>query len=254
MERYIHPDAKIGKNCEIGPFTVIHESAVIGDECRIGSHVVIYPGTNIGRGVRIDDHTVIGKLPMKAKMSAITKEKKLEPAIIGDHAIIGTSVTIYAGCRIGRNVLVADYASVREDCIIGDGTIIGRGVTVENRVTIGRFCKIETEAYITALSEIGDYCFVSPEVTFTNDNFMGRTKDRFKYHKGVTMKRGARVGANATILPGLIIEEDGVVAAGSVVTRNVPAGVIVMGSPARYFRDVPEEQLLKNQDFFIDEK
>ncbi len=254
MDRYIHPEAKIGKNCEIGPFTVIYENAVIGDESKIGSHVVIYPGTNIGSGVRIDDHAVIGKMPMKAKMSAITKDKKLDPAIIEDLAIIGTSAIIYAGSKIGKNVLVADFASVREDCIIGEGTIIGRGVTIENKVTIGKYCKIETEAYITALSEIGDYCFVSPEVTFTNDNFMGRTKERFKYHKGITMKKGARVGANATILPGIIIDEDGVVAAGSVVTRNVPAKVIVMGSPAKYFKDVPKEQLLENQDFYIGEK
>jgi acetyltransferase-like isoleucine patch superfamily enzyme len=130
---------------------------------------------------------------------------------------------------------------------IGEYTIVGRGVTVENKVTIGKRCKLETEAYITALSEIGDYCFIAPEVTFTNDNFMARTKERFKYHKGVTMKTGARIGANVTVLPGVTIEDDALVAAGSVVTRNVPARKIVLGSPARVWRDVPVEQLLENQ-------
>jgi len=106
---------------------------------------------------------------------------------------------------------------------------------------------VETEAYVTALSEIGDFCFIAPEVTFTNDNFLGRTKDRFKYHKGVTMKKGARIGANVTVLPGITINEDALVAAGSVVTRDVPARKIVLGSPARVWRDVPTEELLENQ-------
>ena len=120
-------------------------------------------------------------------------------------------------------------------------------MTVENKVKIGKRCKIETEAYITALSEIEDGCFIAPEVSFTNDNFLGRTKDRFKYHKGVTLRRGARVGANATFLPGVTVGPDALVAAGSVVTRDVPAGKIVLGAPAKPFRDVPADQLLDNQ-------
>jgi len=130
---------------------------------------------------------------------------------------------------------------------IGELTIVGRGVAVENRVKIGPRCKIETGAYVTAISEIGAGCFIAPMVTFTNDNFMGRTKERFKYHKGVTLKDGARVGANSTILPGIVLGEDAVVAAGSVVTRDVPARKIALGSPARVWREVPEDQLLENQ-------
>jgi len=117
-------------------------------------------------------------------------------------------------------------------------------------VKIGKKCKIETEAYITALSTIEDYCFIAPEVTFTNDNFLGRTKDRFKYHKGVTLKRGARVGANTTFLPGITVGEDALVAAGAVVTKDVPPRKIVVGVPARVWKDVPPEQLLENQDYY----
>jgi len=184
---------------------------------------------------------------MKAALSAITEEQQLPPCVIGDDVIVGTSVVIYRGCKLNKSVMVADLASVRENAEIGELTIVGRGVTVENKVRIGKRCKLETEAYITALSEIEDGCFIAPEVTFTNDNFLGRTKDRFKYHKGVTMKRGARIGANVTVLPGITIHEDALVAAGSVVTKDVPAKKIVMGTPARVIRDVPTEQLLDNQ-------
>jgi acetyltransferase-like isoleucine patch superfamily enzyme len=86
----------------------------------------------------------------------------------------------------------------------------------------------------------------------TNDNFMGRTEERFKHTKGAHIKRGGRIGANSTILPGLVVGEDGVVAAGSVVTRDVPAYKTVLGAPAKEFRDTPEEQLLKHAPHWKD--
>jgi UDP-2-acetamido-3-amino-2,3-dideoxy-glucuronate N-acetyltransferase len=247
MEAFIHPSAQIGNGTQWGFNTVISPNVIVGSNCRIGHGVTIHDDTVIGDNVRIDDHAVIGKLPMKAALSAITKDQSLTACEIADHCLIGALTILYRGCRLGSNVMVADLASIREEVEIGDYTIIGRGVTVENKVRIGKRCKIETEAYVTALSEIEDNCFVAPEVSFTNDNFLGRTRERFKFHRGVTLKRGARVGANATFLPGVCVGLDALVAAGSVVTRDVPARKIVCGAPARVLRDVPEEQLLENQ-------
>jgi acetyltransferase-like isoleucine patch superfamily enzyme len=243
----IHPSSSIAEGTRLGYHCVVEENVSIGKNCKIGHGVVIHADTVIGDDVRIDDNSVIGKLPMKAALSAITKEQTLPPCEIESGVLVGALAVIYRGCKIKTKVMIADMASVREDVEIGDFTIIGRGVTVENKVKIGKRCKIETEAYITALSEIEDGCFIAPEVSFTNDNFLGRTKDRFKYHKGVTIKRGARVGANATFLPGITVGADALVAAGSVVTRDVPAGKIVVGSPAKLMRDVPADQLLDNQ-------
>jgi hypothetical protein len=120
-------------------------------------------------------------------------------------------------------------------------------VTVENFCKIGRFCKLESECYITAYSELEDRVFVAPGVVTSNDNYVGRTAERFKHFKGVTVRRGGRIGAGAVLLPGITVGEDGLVAAGSVVTRDVPARTLVMGSPAKPLRDVPVEQLLENQ-------
>lgn len=124
---------------------------------------------------------------------------------------------------------------------------VGRGVTIENLTKIGKKCKLETGCYITVYSEIEDYCFIAPNVTTSNDNFLGRTEERFKHFKGVTVRRGGRIGAGAVILPGIEIGADAVVAAGSVVTKNVPPQKIVLGMPAKIFRDTPSEQLLENQ-------
>ncbi|OAO77004.1 Acetyltransferase [Anoxybacillus flavithermus] len=81
----------------------------------------------------------------------------------------------------------------------------------------------------------------------TNDNYLARSQERFGKFKGVTVKTGGRIGANAIILPGKVIEEDGTVGAGSVVTKDVKERELVVGVPAKKLRDVSEDQLLKNQ-------
>jgi hypothetical protein len=142
--------------------------------------------------------------------------------------------------------LIADLATIRENVSMGDLNIVGRNVSVENFVKIGNRNKFETNSYITAYSEIGDYCFVAPCTATSNDNYMARDKERFNHFKGITMESGSRIGVNATILPGKVLHSDAVVAAGAVVTRDVPAKTIVVGNPAKAFREVPESQLLEN--------
>lgn len=167
--------------------------------------------------------------------------------MIGEGCLIGTGVVIYAGATLGPRVLVADLATIREEVEIGEGTIVGRGVAVENKCRVGRFCKLETNAYVTAFSTLEDRVFVAPGVVTTNDNFVGRTQERFKHFKGVTVRKGGRIGANATILPGVTVAEDTLVAAGSLVTRDTAPRRVVAGVPARDFREVPTEQWLEHQ-------
>lgn len=243
----VHPSASIGEGTSFGEFCVIGEGVRIGAGCKIGNHVVIHPDTIVGDTVRIDDHASLGKRPMKAANSATTKEQDLPPLEVGELSIVGTGVVLYRGAKIEGKVLMADLATVRENVTIGRGTIVGRGVTVENFCTVGRFCKLESECYITAYSTLEDRVFIAPGVVTSNDNYVGRTAERFKHFKGVTVKKGARVGAGTVTLPGVVIGEDALVAAGSVVTADVPARKIVLGTPARVWRDVPVEQLLENQ-------
>jgi UDP-3-O-[3-hydroxymyristoyl] glucosamine N-acyltransferase len=249
MTNKISESATLGANLRIGEFCRIGDGVTLGDDCEIGNRVVIHDGCRIGDAVRIDDGAVIGKLPMRAANTAVTKDQQLPPTLIGDNCIVGTNTVVYRGCEIGRKVLIADLATVRENVSIGDFTIVGRGVAVENYCTIGRYVKLETNVYITAYSELEDRVFVAPGVVTSNDNFIGRTEERFKHFKGVTVKIGARIGVNATILPGVTVFEDALVAAGALVTKDVPAGKIVAGIPAKVFRDVPDEQLLKNQNW-----
>jgi len=247
----ISSKANIGVNVTFGEYPVVEDDVVIGDKVTVGHHVIIHSGVRIGDGCVINDGAILGKRPGKASLSATTGDpREYPPLSIGKAVTVGAGCILYVGAEIGDMVFFGDLATVREDVKIGEYSIIGRGATVENKVTIGRKCKIETEAYITAFSIIEDYCFIAPCVAFTNDNFLGRTEERKKHFGGPTLKRGARIGANATILPNLVIGEDSVVAAGSVVTKDVPARMIVLGSPAKVLRPVPEEQLIANQIFF----
>jgi UDP-3-O-[3-hydroxymyristoyl] glucosamine N-acyltransferase len=243
----VHPSAEIGANVKIGERVVIGANVKIGSGCVIGHQVVIHDDTKVGNDVRIDDHATLGKHPMKAANSATTKEQQLPPLTVGDLSIVGTGVVLYRGAQIDGKVLMADLCTIRENVTIGRGTIVGRGVTVENFCSVGRYCKLESECYITAYSTLEDRVFVAPGVVTSNDNFVGRTAERFKHFKGVTVKKGGRIGAGSVLLPGITVEEDGLVAAGSVVTRDVPRRTIVMGSPAKPWREVPAEQWLENQ-------
>lgn len=242
----IHETARIGSGTTLGYNVIIEEEVEIGKWCQIGNGVIIHAKTKIGDNVRVDDCSTLGKKPLKAVMSIFKSEDAEGGAIIGDNTLIGAHSIVFAGAIIGKNVLIADHASIRNNSSIGDYTIIGRNVTVENKCHIGRFCKIETDVYIASISSIEDYCFVGPGVIFTNDNYLGRTEERFKHMKGAILRKGARVGAGSILLPGIELGEDCFIAAGSIVTRDAPARMLLMGRPAKPIREVDPAQLLEN--------
>jgi len=244
MSTYISESADIGSNVQLGHNVVIHSDVVIKEDVTLGDNVVVHPGTYIGRGCQCGDNSVLGKTPVSAASSTLKVEDGLDPLMIGDECRIGTGAILYAGAKIGESTLIADTAQVREHCQIGRQVIIGRNVTVENRTTIGEGTKLQTGAYITALSTIGRYVFIAPMVATTNDNFMGRTEDRFRHRRGPTVEDYARIGGNAVLLPGVCVGKEAVVAAGAVVTKDVPPYKVVMGVPARITGDVPLEQVI----------
>jgi UDP-2-acetamido-3-amino-2,3-dideoxy-glucuronate N-acetyltransferase len=211
----------------------------------VGQHVVIYPGTVIGDGCKLLDHAVVGKQPTLSPRSTASREE-LPPLELGPGTIVSTGAVVFAGTTLGARVTVGDQACVRERCGIGDDVVIGRGSLIENDTTIGALTKIQAHAYITAYSTLEDDVFIAPCVATTNDNFMGRTEERFEHVKGPTIRRGARIGGASVLLPGIEIGEEAFVGAGAVVTRDVPPRAVVVGNPARQIREVAEEELLES--------
>jgi acetyltransferase-like isoleucine patch superfamily enzyme len=204
---------------------------------------IVYEGTVLGEGVKVLENAVVGKQPTLSPRST-AKREPLPPTVIGAGTIVSTGAIVFAGSSIGERVVLGDQSCVRERVAIGDDVVVGRGSLVENDTTIGAMTKIQADAYITAYSTLEEHVFIAPCVVTTNDNWMGRTEKRFGNIKGPTIRRGARIGGGAIICPAIEIGEDAFVGAGAVVTKDVPPRVVVVGSPARVLRDVPEDELL----------
>jgi acetyltransferase-like isoleucine patch superfamily enzyme len=205
---------------------------------------VVHPGTVLGEGVKVLEHAVVGKQPSLSPRST-AKREPLPPAVIGDGTIVSTGAIVFAGSRIGARVILGDQSCVRERVTIGDDVVLGRGSLIENDTTVGALTKIQADAYITAYSTLEERVFIAPCVVTTNDNLMGRTERRHELIAGPTIRRGARVGGGAILCPGIEIGEEAFVGAGAVVTRDVPPRKVVVGSPARVLRDVPDDELLE---------
>jgi len=146
---------------------------------------------------------------------------------------------------LGENVIVRDFVNLY-GCQIGDNSKVGTFVEIQKGVTIGKNCKISSHTFICEGVTIEDDVFIGHNVSFINDRYPRSTTDgRLQTEadwsvEGTVIKRGASIGTSVTILCGVVIGEDAIVGAGSVVTRDVPPRTIVAGNPARMLKPVPD--------------
>lgn len=133
---------------------------------------------------------------------------------------IGSNSNIWQFTVVAAGATIGTHCNVCSHCFIEGGAIIGNNVTIKNGVFVWDGIQIE------------DDVFVGPNVTFTNDNAPKSKNKNFKLETTI-IKKGASIGANATILPGITIGENAMVGAGSVVTKNVLPNVTVKGNPAK---------------------
>lgn len=234
----IHPSAIIsdkaiiGDNVDIGAYAIIGE-AKIGDGTHIHPHVIIADGIEIGRAVEVFPGAFLGKEPKGA--GAVARKPEFVKRIqIDDECSIGPNVVIYYDVDIGSNTLLGDGASIREKCKIGSKCIISRYVTVNYETTIGDRTKIMDSTHITGRATIGNDVFISTLVGTTNDNHIHKAYG--EHIQGPIIENKVIIGVGASLLPNIRLGENCVVAAGAVVTKNVDAGTLVAGIPARFVR------------------
>jgi len=228
---------------ERAPGLLLADGAELPDDVEIGGNVVVHAGTVIGVAATLQDAVVLGKPLALGKRSTAAREPP-PPAVIGAGATICAGAVVVAGARVGAGAIVGDQAHVRERSEIGEDTVIGRASAVDNDVTIGARVRIQTGCYITAFSTIEADVFVAPGVTLTNDDTMARHGPDIAL-RGAVLRRACRIGGGAVLVPGVEVGEEAFVAAGAVVTRDVPPRAVVMGVPARQVREVPEADLLE---------
>jgi len=242
MGGYMSESAKLGRNCVLGHNVVILDNVQIRDNVYIGHNVVIHEETIIGSNVHIDDSCIIGKLPRSGVSSKRKILSDLPPLEIGDSSVISANVILYRGVIVGKEVLIGDLASIREQTEIGDKAIIGRLVVMEPMTRIGQRVRVAAGTHLTTNMIIEDDVFMGTEVSSANDNTMG--KGTAVVYKGAHIKRGARIGSNSTLMPGIVIGEEAVVAAGTVVNRDVPDGKVIAGASPRIVCDAKKLDFL----------
>jgi acetyltransferase-like isoleucine patch superfamily enzyme len=198
----------------------------------------IYGKSKIGEDTFLADNVIIG-YPGKGETDLL-KEKKfesLEGATVGNNCILRDFGIVYSRVTLGDNITTGHHYLIRENTTIGSSTLIGSGVIIEDDCIIGKNVSLQSNVYIPTGCIIEDNVFMGPNVVLTNDKRMARGECKLE---AVTIKFGARVGANATILPGLVVGRDSIIGAGSVVTKDVPDFTIVVGVPANPIGKVPE--------------
>ncbi len=236
--------AEIAEECSIGPGSRLVGYVKADRLVRIDSNVVLYGPAEIGESSYIGSNCVLGH-PTRHELSKILESGSSElKSFEGKILTIGRGCRIRAGCIIYSDVTVGDNvefghnAIVRENVRIGGNSRIGTDVVIDGSCNIGRRVSIQTGVYLCLHSNVEDYVFLGPYCVFTNDKYAMQKKVKLV---GPTVRRGASIGANATLMAGITVGEGAVVGAGSVVTRDIPRRSVCYGIPARRRKKVPEK-------------
>jgi acetyltransferase-like isoleucine patch superfamily enzyme len=189
-------------------------------------------GVELGEGAVIGDYVVLG-------MPGVGVDPATNPLRVGNRSCIRSHSVLYAGSVIGSDFQTGHGVLVRESCTFGDHVSIGSHTVIEHHVTMGDRVRVHSNAFIPELSVLEDDAWVGPNAVLTNARYplSPSAKDRLD---GPRLRVGAKIGANVTLLPGVVVGRNSLVGAGSVVTRDVPDDAIVVGNPARVIGTVSE--------------
>jgi acetyltransferase-like isoleucine patch superfamily enzyme len=166
---------------------------------------------------------------------------------------VSNYLSVAPDVKLGKDVKLSPFVNLY-GCEIGDETKIGAFVEIQKRASVGKRCKISSHTFVCEGVTIEDHVFVGHGVTFVNDSYPRATTPTgdlqtaadWKVERTL-VKKGASIGSGATILANLVIGEQAIVGAGSVVTRDVPAHAIVAGNPARVLRQITPNHGVPNE-------
>jgi acetyltransferase-like isoleucine patch superfamily enzyme len=196
--------------------------------------MIEYGINTVGTGSQIFEPVTLG-FPSRDKMG----QNGFTGTIIGKNAIIRSGTIIYCDVTIGDHFQSGHNVMIREKTTIGNRVAIGTSAVIEGNTIIGDEVSLQSMVYIPTDTVIGNNVFIGPNTVLTNDRY---PPTRIGGLKGPQIHAGAAIGANATLLPGVSIGEGALVAAGAIVTRDVPAYMLAIGAPAR-ITDLPQKMV-----------
>ncbi|OQY85468.1 MAG: transferase [Chloroflexi bacterium UTCFX4] len=193
---------------------------------------VIHPNVFFATDPTLGAFVIIGEPPRGKNSGELVTR-------IGARAMIRSHTVIYAGNVIGDDFQTGHGVLLREENEIGNNVSIGSHTIVEHHVKIGDNARLHSNVFVPEFSVLEENCWLGPNVVVTNARYP-QSKNVKENLRGAHIKRGAKIGANATLLPGVVIGENALVGAGAVVTRDVPDGAVVIGNPARVIKSIVE--------------
>ena len=199
---------------------------------KLHDSILVHPNVTLGAGASIGEFCIVGEPPRGKKPGELETR-------LGARAVIRSHTVIYAGNVIGDDFQTGHGALVREDNQIGDNVSIGSHTIIEHHVKIGDNVRLHSNVFVPEFTVLEEGCWLGPNVVVTNARYP-RSRKVKEQLRGATIKRGAKIGANATLLPGVTIGENALVGAGAVVVGDVPAGAVVAGNPAKVIKRIDE--------------
>lgn len=200
-----------------------------------GGRVKVNHFAELGKNCKIKENVILG----------LRYKEGCRKVKIGNNAVIRAFSTIYADVVIGDDFKTGHGVVIRENTKIGSKIVIGSGTVIDGHVEIGDRVKIESQVYIPTHTKIGSDVFIGPSVVLTNDKYPQRMRDQYE-PVGPIIEDSVSIGANSTIMPGVRIGEGSFIAAGSVVTKDVPPWRLVKGVPGKVYQ-LPENLKERNR-------
>ena len=210
----IHPTAligdgvKIGENVTIGAHCIVYDNVEIGDCCQIGADVILGEPTG---AIYRDPANYVNP-----------------PLVLGEASIIRSGSILYAGSTFGERLETGHRVTIREGTNAGVNLRVGTLSDIQGDCKIGNYVRFHSNVHIGQKSVIGDYVWIFPYVVLTND-----PHPPSQVMLGVVVEDYAVVATMSVVLPGVIIGQDALVGAGSIVNRNVEPKALVAGNPAK---------------------
>jgi len=193
--------------------------------------MIEYGINTLGKGVQVFEPVTLG-FPSRDRIG----KTGFTGTILGKNAVLRSGTIIYCDVTIGDQFQCGHNVLIREKTCIGDRVAIGTATVIEGTTTIGSDVNLQSMVYIPTNTRIGDHVFIGPNAVLTNDRYPPTGIGGLE---GPVIKDGAAIGANATILPGVCIGEGALIAAGAIVTRDVPAHMLAIGAPAM-IKELPD--------------
>jgi acetyltransferase-like isoleucine patch superfamily enzyme len=214
----------------------------VGAGCRIGAYAVLCGGTVLRAGACVEEHALVGR-PERGYAVGHVYPGTGVSTVLGQGVIVRSGAVIYAGVAIGDGTLVGHHTLLRSMVTVGEETQLGHHLTVERASGIGARVRCSPGSHITSSCVLADRVFLGAGVRTINDReLIWRDPAREPELVPPRFECGARVGSGSVILAGVTVGEDALVRAGSVVTRDIPAGSVAYGVPARVHHRVQAGQ------------